>query len=61
MVKSEGEKRKIAETSNVITETLPKIEREQVSMIVTLKYKSSQSAAFLSVCVLFNDVNTTDH
>lgn len=49
MAKSKGEKRKIDETSNVITETLPTVEGEQVSVIITLKYKSSQSAAFLYV------------
>lgn len=31
--KNQGKKRKIAETSNVITETLPSVEGEQVSMI----------------------------
>jgi len=37
--KGKGQKRKIAETSNVITETLPSVEGEQVStaMAVTLK------------------------
>lgn len=40
--KSKGKKRKIAETSNVITETLPSVEGEQVSMfmLVTLRYSS---------------------
>ncbi|XP_070820276.1 zinc finger protein 131 [Chaetodon trifascialis] len=32
--KSKGKKRKIAETSNVITETLPSVEREQVEIVV---------------------------
>lgn len=31
--RSKGKKRKIAETSNVITETLPSVEGEQVSML----------------------------
>ena len=37
--KRKGKKRKIAETSNVITETLPSVEGEQVSMfmVVTLR------------------------
>nr|XP_020449346.1 zinc finger protein 131 isoform X2 [Monopterus albus] len=34
MVKSKGKKRKIAETSNVITETLPSVEGEQVEIEV---------------------------
>lgn len=33
MAKNKGKKRKIAETSNVITETLPSVEGEQVSML----------------------------
>lgn len=36
--RSKGKKRKIAETSNVITETLPSVEVEQVSMLAVHFY-----------------------
>lgn len=46
--KNKGKKRKIAETSNVITETLPSVEGEQVKEI-------PKSFFFLSSPIILND------
>lgn len=48
--KNSGKKRKIAETSNVITETLPSVEGEQVSIMMMVALLQMQfSAQYLTL------------